>query len=116
VTGYVVSALALLVCVQSDNRAVVADITIFGFSLGVYNFNCYSVSQTLAGAAGAGKWVSLQNGIANIAGAVGPIVIGATVEQTGSYATAFIISAAVTLVGIIGFTLKIPKIAPIAWR
>src|ERR1700678_1272783 len=68
------------------------------------SFFCWRVSvsaftQTLAGPRAAGKWTSLQNGFANLAGVAAPWLTGFIVQQTGEYFWAFAVAAAVGLTG-----------------
>ena len=49
---------------------------------GAFASNHWAITQTLAGPAMAGRWSSLQNGVANLAGIVAPWVTGLIVEFT----------------------------------
>ncbi|HEY1881066.1 MAG TPA: MFS transporter [Caulobacteraceae bacterium] len=85
-----------------------------GFGLGTSSM--YAISQTLAGPNAAGKWMGFQNCVGNIAGIVGPVITGIVVDQTGSFAWAFIIAGCVALLGVVGWGVIIPKVAPLEWR
>ncbi|MEO8927786.1 MAG: hypothetical protein ABI306_11560, partial [Caulobacteraceae bacterium] len=63
----------------------------------------------------AGKWIGFQNGVANLAGIVGPIITGLVVDRTGGYGWAFAIAAVIALIGVIGWGVIVPKVAPLDW-
>ena len=70
-----------------------------GVANGAGTLNLFSVAQMFAGPGASGTWVGVQNGLANISGIVGPIVTGLIIDWSGSYAGAFWVAAAVTLMG-----------------
>lgn len=75
----------------------------------------YCIGQTLAGPKAGGKWMAIQNGFANLAGIVGPIITGYAVDATKGFALAFAIAAGVALAGAFAWGLMIPKVAPLSW-
>lgn len=87
-----------------------------GLMFGVITPVLYAVGQTLAGPRAAGKWAGLQNAIANLAGIIGPVATGWIVDSSGSYAWAFMSVGIITFLGVIGWGIIIPRIAPVAWR
>jgi MFS family permease len=83
----------------------------FGFNTS----SIFAIGQTLAGPRAGGKWMGVQNGFGNIAGIVGPIITGKVVDLTGGFVWAFVIGAAVSLLGVVGWGLMIRRVAPIDW-
>jgi MFS-type transporter involved in bile tolerance (Atg22 family) len=75
----------------------------------------FAITQTLAGARAAGQWYGLQGIAGQFAGVVAPIVTGVIVDSTGQFAWAFIIAAAVLLIGAFAWGLIVPRIEPIRW-
>jgi MFS family permease len=75
----------------------------------------YAMSQILAGARAAGRWVGIQNSIGNFAGVVAPALTGFIVDSTGRFTAAFILAAAVSMLGLIGWVGMIPKLAELRW-
>jgi hypothetical protein len=59
--------------------------------LGVINPNLFAVAQTLAGPQAATRWMGVQNGIANMAGILCPIITGIVVDRTGHFVWGFAI-------------------------
>ena len=115
VAGYLVVAASMFACAEGDLRTNVIALFVAALAFGVNAPTLFSIAQTLAGPRVAGKWVSLQNGVANICGIVAPIVTGVVVDKTGAFTWAFLIAAAVSLLGVIGWGLMIRKVEPLDW-
>jgi MFS family permease len=77
---------------------------------GIGGTNPYAISQIYAGPEAAGTWVGIMNGIGNTAGIVGPVLTGLLIEETGSYMSAFIVSAAIVGFGGIWWWVALPRI------
>jgi cyanate permease len=67
------------------------------------------MGQTLAGPRLAGRWIGLQNCVANVSGIVGPAVSGFIVDRTGNFNAAFTLAAGVTAVGAFAWTFGIRR-------
>ena len=85
------------------------------FCFGIYTANVFAITQTLAGPRAAGKWTSLQNGFANLAGVAAPWLTGFIVQRTGEYFWAFAVAAAVVLTGAAIFVFAIERVEPVRW-
>ncbi|MDA8743167.1 MFS transporter [Rubripirellula amarantea] len=83
-------------------------------ALGMFTANVWAMTQTMAGPA-AGSWTGIQNCIGNMGGVVSPLVAGWSVEQTGSYNTAFYAAACVMTLGIIAYLVLVGPINEIDW-
>jgi MFS family permease len=75
----------------------------------------FAIPQILAGPAASARWVGVQNAAGNVAGLIAPAITGVLVDQTGLFDVAFALAAGVNVLGLIGWVLMLPKIAPIQW-
>lgn len=75
----------------------------------------FGIPQILAGPRAAGRWVGIQNGIGNFAGVIAPALTGFLVGQSRHFTSAFLVAAAVSFLGVIGWVFMIPKVAPLEW-
>lgn len=75
----------------------------------------YAIPQILAGARATGRWVGIQNAVGNFAGVVAPALTGLIIQTTGRFTAAFALSAAVSLVGVVGWVFMLPKLAELRW-
>lgn len=116
IAGHVGSAACMLVCaVGSPDIAIAAlmgAMVFFGFNAA----NVLAVAQTLGGPEAAGKFTGIQNCVANLPGILAPIITGFVVDQTGRFSLAFLISASVALLGVLGWGVLIRRMEPIAWH
>ena len=76
---------------------------------------CFGISQILAGPGAAGRWVGIQNGIGNLAGVIAPALTGFLVGATHHFAAPFLVAAAVSFLGVVGWVFMIPSVAPLEW-
>jgi MFS family permease len=86
---------------------------ITGIGFGLVSPHIFATAQVLAGSRATGKWMGIQNAIGNLSGIVGPLVTGMIIDRTGGFQAAFIVTAAVALLGLIGWYFLIPRIEPI---
>jgi MFS family permease len=75
----------------------------------------FAIPQILAGPRASARWVGVQNAAGNVAGLIAPAITGVLVDQTGLFDMAFGLAAGVNVLGLIGWVLMLPKIAPIQW-
>ena len=83
---------------------------------GGYASNHWAIAQTLAGPAMAGRWSSLQNGVANFAGIAAPWLAGLIVQTRGSARLAFVVTGGVALVGALSWALLVRRVEPVRWE
>lgn len=115
VATLLLSAAGLLACAVLPPQGAIASLFVVAVGLGAVGPHIFASAQTLAGPQGAGKWVGVQNAFGNFAGILGPIITGIIVDRTGGFEGAFVLAAAVTLTGVVGYGLIVSKIAPIQW-
>ncbi len=86
------------------------------FAYGLYSSNLWAITQTLGGRLAAGRWTGLQNAFGNISGMIAPWLTGWIVKETGGFYVAFVITTSLLVVGMLAFTVIIPKVEPVQWR
>ena len=116
VCAHLVTAAGLLACAYVAPQLAIGCLFVVAFALGAVGPHIFATGQTLAGPKAAGKWIGVQNGWANFAGILGPIITGMIVDSTGSFHAAFIVTAAGALLGVAGWGLMIRKIEPVPWK
>lgn len=115
VATHAVAAGGLLVGAVAPPQIAVASLFVVAIGLGAVGPHIFATGQTLAGPRAAGKWMGVQNGCANFAGILGPILTGVIVDRTGAWEGAFLLAAGFTVIGVVAWSLMIRKIEPIEW-
>ena len=116
VVAHLTGAVGLMIAAFGDRSMSLAGLMITGAGFGLVGPHTFATAQVLAGPRAAGKWVGVQNCIGNLSGIVGPIVTGIIIDRTGGYEGAFVLTAAIAVLGLGGWLLLIPKIAPLDWK
>jgi MFS family permease len=109
-------ALCLSLCACAGHLGSLLALAGCGVFLGTKAAGLYNCVQTLGGRAACARWMGVQNTCANIAGITAPLVTGIVVEQTGSFTAAFVIAAALAVIGIMAFGFVVRRIEPIDWN
>jgi MFS family permease len=115
ISGHVIIAASLTAAAVGNLNVSVISLFCAGFAFGLATPNMFAIGQTLAGPRTAGKWMGIQNCVANLAGVVAPVITGLLVDRTGHYYWAFVIAAAVVTAGIVGWSLMIRSVEPLDW-
>ena len=110
------SCLLALTVVHGHPLVALGLLTIASIGHGSYASNHWAITQTLAGPAMAGRWSSLQNGVANFAGIAAPWVTGMIVQRIGSAHLAFAVTGGVALVGALSWGLLVRRVEPVNWE
>jgi|SRR5579872_4221227 len=115
VSAHAVMAASFLAAAAGNLRVSMISLLCAGVAFGFNTPTLFAIGQTLAGPQVAGKWIGIQNCVANLAGIVAPIITGLVVDRTGRYSWAFIVTAMVAMAGIIGWGLMIGRVVPLNW-
>jgi len=102
--GLLLATGSLLGCAAAGPRTWFVFLAGAAFGCGASCSGVYAVPQTLAGPRLAGRWVGMQNCVANIAGIVAPMLTGLLVQRTGHFSAALTLAAGVTAVGVLAWT------------
>ena len=114
--GYAIAVIAMVGCGLAGAHTYFAWLMVAALGSGIAGSAILAFPQSLAGPVAAGKWTGLQNGFANFAGVLGPVITGVAVDRTGSFLAAFVITGFVLLVGVFGWVLIIGKLEPVEWN
>jgi MFS family permease len=115
-TGVMVGIGCMLACGLGSPPVAIAGLLAYSIAHGLTSFNTFATGQTLAGPRAAGKWMGVQNAIANTSGIIAPVVSGLIVDATGSFSLAFLAAAGVLAVGLIAWGVVIRRVEPVEWR
>ena len=99
VVGLVIAVISLLGCAAAGPKTWLAFLAGAAVGCGTASSGVYAIPQTLAGPRLAGRWVGMQNCVANIAGIVAPVLTGFLVQRTGHFSAALTFAAAIAAVG-----------------
>jgi ACS family D-galactonate transporter-like MFS transporter len=111
----VASSLIALLFVDRNPPLSLAILAVACVGYGAFASNHWAITQTLAGPAMAGRWSSLQNGVANLSGIVAPWVTGLIVKFHGSARLAFVLTGIVALAGAFLWGLLVRRVEPVEW-
>jgi len=103
VGGLLLAVVALLGCAAAGPKTWLALLAAAAVGCGTASSGIYAVPQTLAGPQLAGRWVGMQNCVANFAGIVAPVLTGFLVERSGHFGTALTFAAGVAALGALGW-------------
>ena len=106
----VYAAAILGIGLATSPGAIIAFLILSALFGGIGGTNPYAISQIYAGPEAAGTWVGIMNGVGNTAGIIGPVLTGILIEQTGSYMSAFLLSAIIVGVGSIWWWVALPRV------
>lgn len=71
--------------------------------------------QALAGPRAGGRWMGVQNLMGNLAGIIAPVAAGFVVDRTGSFAGAFVLAGAMSVIGIASWLFIVRDIREVRW-
>jgi MFS family permease len=106
-----------MLCIGFGSQPMaLAGIFAYEVLLGMASPGAFGMSQILAGPSASARWVGIQNAIGNLAGVLAPFLTGVLVDQTHHFTTAFVVTALVSLLGLVGWVLMVPTLAPLNWQ
>jgi len=109
------AVLCMIGMAQGPRALAIACIFIYQALCGASSPGVYAIAQILAGPQATGRWVGIQNSLGNLAGIVAPALTGLIIERTGHFTAAFMLAAAVSLLGLVGWIAMLPKLAELPW-
>lgn len=115
VTSQISSAVCLVGVLLGGPVLLEVSLLAVGFTFGLASPTLYAIGQLLAGPKAAGRWIGFQGAVGNTAGIVGPAITGFLVDRTGSFYSAFALAIGVSLLGVLAWTMVIPRIVPVKW-
>jgi MFS family permease len=105
------SAVAILgIGFSTSVSGIFAWLLLFALFGGIGGSQAYAIAQVYAGPEAAGTWVGVMNGVGNTSGIIGPVLTGLLIESTGSYMSAFVLSAAIVGFGGIWWWVALPQV------
>jgi ACS family D-galactonate transporter-like MFS transporter len=116
VLGQIGIGVSLAATAFTHGRMFIAMLALTGIFLGISICNGWAITQTLAGPLAAGRWTGLQNFIGNFAGWVAPTLTGILVDKTGSFRSAFFITAGVAWLGALSWGWVVGPVEQCDWR
>jgi len=110
--GYVVCMLCMAV---GSKPMAIAAMFVYQALTGASSPGLYAVSQILAGPRASGRWVGIQNSIGSLAGVIAPWLTGVIIQSSGRFTNAFVVAAAVSVLGLVGWIWMVPNLKPLRW-
>lgn len=101
--GFLVAIVGLLGSASAGPHDYLMWLGAIAVGTGTAGSGVFAMAQTLAGPRLAGRWVGMQNCVANFSGVAGPAFIGLLVERTGHFRVAFAVSAVLALTGAVAW-------------
>ncbi len=114
--GLAYAAVFLLGGVAAGPRFSILMVIMAAIGYGICSSNLWAITQTLAGPRAAGRWTGVQNFMGNLAGILAPALTGRVVDRTGEFFWAFIIVAAVCLLGTLCWFFFVGQVRPVIWE
>jgi ACS family glucarate transporter-like MFS transporter len=113
--GWATAAIGFLGCASAGPHSYLAWLMVAAVGSGIGNSGLWAFSQTLAGPRVAGRWCGLQNGLGNLAGVIGPALTGFTVDWTGHFRVAIVITAGVCVAGALVWVFLVGEVRQVTW-
>jgi MFS family permease len=109
------TAVFLMVSVLAGPILSVAMLLLVGASVGLVMASVWPISQTLAGPQVSGQWTGLQCAFGNSSGAIVSLVTGFLLDRTGDFFWAFVVTAVVSVLGVLFWNFMARPIEPVPW-
>jgi MFS family permease len=113
--GMTLASIFLIACVLSGPALSIVMVVLATISMAICASNMWAITQTIAGPQAAGRWTGVQNFVGNLSGVVAPALTGLVVDRTGQFFWAFLITAAVSLLGALSWIFLVGPVTPVMW-
>ncbi len=113
--GFSVAAVAILACSAAGSKAYLVWLLLAGVGCGCTGPGLFTFPQTLAGTPAVGRWYGWQNGVANLAGVLGPSLTGFVLQRTGNFRTPFVITSAICVIGGLAWVFVVGRVEQVNW-
>jgi MFS family permease len=110
------SVVCMLCMAVGSTPLALASMFIYQALCGASSPGVYAMCQILAGPRASGRWVGIQNSMGNLPGIIAPWLTGVIIQSTGHFTIAFMVAAAVSLLGLIGWIWMVPKLQELKWK
>jgi len=118
-TALIASAAGVGVCLLTCASAGLTGAALLLLAAGVMDgMNAPSVCslvQHFAGPLASGRWMGVQNAMANTAGILAPLAAGYLATATGHYTAALWLAGVIALVGLLAWIVVVPAVRPVDW-
>ena len=110
------AVLSMLAMAYGSQPVALAGIFFYQAITGAASPGVYAIPEILGGANATGRWVGIQNSVGNLPGVVAPWLTGFIIDATGQFTLAFLLAAAMSLLGLIGWLAMLPPLAELDWQ
>jgi len=110
------AVLSMLAMAYGSQPLALVGIFFYQAITGAASPGVYAIPEILGGANATGRWVGIQNSVGNLPGVVAPWLTGFIIDATGEFTLAFLVAAAMSLLGLIGWLAMLPPLAELDWQ
>jgi MFS family permease len=114
--GWITAAVGFLGCSYAGPHSFLVWLMVVALGCGTGNACFWSFVQTLAGPRAAGRWAGLKNGFSNLAGIICPTLTGFTVDWTGHFHLAIVVTSAVCVLGAMVWVFFLGELKEVDWN
>jgi len=114
--AHVGSVVCMLAMGMGSHTMALIGVFVFQALCGASSPGVYAMCQILAGPRASGRWVGIQNSLGNLPGIIAPWLTGYIIQSTGHFTDAFVVAAAVSMLGLVGWLAMVPKLAELKWK
>jgi hypothetical protein len=112
-----IGSVVCMLCMATGSKPLALGAMFFyQFLCGASSPGVYAMSQILAGPRACGRWVGIQNSLGSLAGVSAPWLTGIIIHSTGRFTNAFVLAAAMSVFGLVGWIWMLPKLAEMRWK
>jgi MFS family permease len=114
--AHIGSVVCMLAMAVGSPKLALISLFVYQALCGASSPGVYAMCEILAGPRASGRWVGIQNSLGNFPGVIAPALTGYIIQSTGHYTNAFVVAAAVSLLGLVGWIWMVPKLAELKWK